>query len=895
MENGSAKQILVVEDETVVALDMKNRLERLGYEVIEILDSGEDAITYLENNTPDIILMDIKLKGKIDGITAAEEIRKSKSVPVVYITAYSDRKTFERAKDTEAFGYILKPFQERELLISIEMSMYKHKMEQKLRRSESMFRNLFTNSSDAMITCDMDGKINLVNKTAENIFGWEQKQIQERPISYLFPGYNRNTIMQNVKEIKDNPSSESIHSEIEAMRKDGSVFQSEIGFSLGGTKEENFIICSIRDTTERVEFEAALKQAKLSAEEANRAKTEFLTNMSHELRTPLNSIMGMTELSMDMVENPEVREYMAISLQSAHSLLMLINSILDFSKIEAGKLEVVNTEFNPREIVEEAVSAFMGQAAKKGILLLSRVDPNIPDSIIGDSGKLKQILLNLVGNAIKFTRQGRVMAEAVLASREERDGNDTADIIFRVRDTGGGIQEDKIESVFEVFTQADGSVTRVHGGSGLGLAICKRISELLGGNIAVEETGPKGTTFRVSLSFPVNTEASHMQMFDTITSDVPVYIIVGTSKEAEVLKELVHWWGFEANTFNSCQKALGKWHKKPQKAVFLIDGSISDREHIVEESRGKGDKEIDNLRTIVIADVGGEAELFWSRYDERIHIIRRPVRAHILYDLLKKVAEKGQEKTGDRSSSFVTEKDRRHRAKTVLIVEDDKNSRFLAKKILENRGHLPVTAENGAEGLKQLKKQHTDVVLMDLQMPEMDGYEATRLIRDGKAGKEYKDVPIIALTAHALPSVKERCFEAGMDGYISKPFDPEDLYTVLERLLYENTQEENTDDNGAKIKGKTKTENNAEAVDNFDENFNTFIEEVPQLLENGQYEKLLAQAKEMKNKAVNAGETGLVNHLFRLSLASRREDNEKILSLLGRIKEYMYSQNDNKE
>ncbi len=502
--------------------------------------------------------------------------------------------------------------------------------EEELRR----YKLLSENANDIILFSDADGFVTEVNAAAIRAFGYSREELVGKPIFYLVSPDPKAPVVAGPYQ----ENSGGIYYEAMAFRKDGTAFTAEVSMQGTGTGKDLLLIAILRDVTERKRINDELKRAKESAEAANRAKSEFLANMSHEIRTPLNGIIGMIGLTLLTELNSEQKDNLCTAKNCANNLLNLINDILDFSKIEAGMLTLENVNFNIRELIEQTTRTHIVKAAKKGLIFNCSIDDNIPQVINGDSHRLRQILSNLLGNAVKFTDSGSVsIAASLLKSYDE-----ALELEFRISDTGIGIPQEGMHKLFSSFTQVDSSHTRKYGGTGLGLAISKQLSEKMGGSISVKSTVNQGSEF----SFTIK-----------VTQGVSA--------------DIVH-------------------------------------------------KDINQIKKT-----------------------REPLR--------------------------------------ILLVEDDQINQYVTRRMLLEKGHEVVTADNGVIALEILDKECIDVILMDIQMPGMDGIEATRRIRRQERilGGH---IPIIALTAYALKGDREKFLSAGMDEYLTKPVQINDLLSAVERV-----------------------------------------------------------------------------------------------------------------
>jgi two-component system, sensor histidine kinase and response regulator len=660
----------------------------------------------------------------------------------------------------------------------------RRRAEEALRASDARFRSLVRSNVMGILMVHMDGSISEANDAFLSLVGYDRSDLDSGRLrwdSLTAPEYAALDI-RGIDQLKT--TGDCAPWEKELICKDGRRVHVLNGLAvLRGSSDR--CLCFVVDISTQKEAEAQLKAAKEAADQANRAKSAFVANMSHEIRTPMNAILGMTELLLDTPVNAEQRDYLTVVQESAESLLSLINNILDFSKIEAGKLDIESVEFGLRDSVAGILRSLAVSAHKRGLEIVLRVDPDVPDRVIGDPMRLRQVLVNLVGNAIKFTEQGDVVVRITAESRDEK----SVLLHVAVSDTGIGIPAEKRDAVFLPFEQVDGSRARKYGGTGLGLAICCKLVEIIGGRIWFDDNPQGGTTFHATGCFGI---AAGLTTADTGPPRVDlcgtkVLVVDDNASSRAALEECLLAWGMQPTLVSDARSAIRLIEQMPPGekpyAVALVDAHMPgfDGFALVQRLKREAASHVKSF-VMLLGSVNRAAEGVRCDQVGAAAYLVKPIDHSELFDTLLALLCTEESAAAVVIPEITAEPHYRVTGLKILLAEDSPFNQKLAVGVLGKRGHHVVVANTGHEAVALAAGQHFDLIFMDIQMPEMDGLEATRRIRlrDPERGRR---VPIIAMTAQAMKGMRERCLSVGMDDYLVKPVRAREIYDKIETLF----------------------------------------------------------------------------------------------------------------
>ncbi|MBC7932629.1 MAG: PAS domain S-box protein [Rubrivivax sp.] len=678
--------------------------------------------------------------------------------------------------------------------------------EEALRESEERYRRIVNQASDIIYRMDTEGRFTFTNPTAARTMGLssELELIGQHYLSVIHPDYREAAAKfygrQLIHRLTDT------YYEFPAVARDGTEiwFGQSVQLLTEGGHAVGFQAVA-RDITERKQLEFDLVAARDTALESMRLKSEFLANMSHEIRTPMNGVIGMTGLLLDTELNAEQRDFAETIRTSGDSLLTIINDILDFSKIEAGKLQFEMLDFDLGNAVEGTVELLAERARDKKIELASLVYSDVPTALRGDPGRLRQVLTNLIGNAVKFTEYGEVI---VRAEKEDETG-EAVTVRFKVSDTGIGISEAARRNLFQAFVQADGSTTRKYGGTGLGLAISKQLVELMGGQIGVESEPGKGSTFWFTARFDKQTSGTVAPQADVMSLDkLRAFIVDDNATNRKILSHQFNSWGMIHEEADSGARALELLRRAAAQGapydLAVLDLMMPGMDGFELARAIKDDPRIASVRLVLLTSYGQRGDGARSREMGVAAYLTKPVRQSQLFDCLTNVVSQAPLTTESATSSqhaaskvhtkHSLQETNKMSNKLILLAEDNVVNQKVAVRQLQKLGYRADAVANGREALEALGRIAYDLVLMDCQMPEMDGYEATAEIRRREG--DARHTPIVAMTANALEGDREKCIAAGMDDYVSKPVKPDELGAVLQKYLSDARENESGDEAG---------------------------------------------------------------------------------------------------
>jgi len=654
----------------------------------------------------------------------------------------------------------------------------RRRAEEALAESERRTRRILDTANEGFWLVDNDAVTLTANPALCTILGRRQEQIVGRRILDFVDEENRQIFVTQLEERKRGKSGAY---EISLQRPDGvnvpCLISATPFLDDKGAKKGSFAL--VTDITDRKQADAQMHRAKEMAEEATRMKSDFLANMSHEIRTPMNAVIGMAHLALQTELTPKQADYVRKIQRSAHSLLGIINDILDFSKIEAGKMQMEAVDFSLDEVLDNVSTVVGVKVHEKELEFLMDTSQDVPLALVGDPLRLGQILINLCNNAVKFTEQGEIVISTKLVEKED----ESVMLQFSVRDTGVGLTQEQKGKLFQAFSQADMSTTRKYGGTGLGLTISKRLVNMMGGEIWVETEAGKGSEFIFTAKFGLARKFSRRHLEPSVDlRGMRVLVIDDNASSREILQTLLETMSFEVSVAASAEEGIAELEKEAEGRPYrlvVMDWRMPGMDGIKASALIKSHPKLPQKPKIIIATAYGREEVMQRSGKAGVDgFLLKPVGQSVLFDAIMlafgKDAPRGE--AVERVGGTNEEELRRIRGASVLLAEDNEINQQVAKEILEQAGLVVTIANNGKEAVEMVKAGNVEVVLMDIQMPVMGGFEATQEIRKDE---RFKDLPIIAMTAHAMAGDREKSLEAGMDDHVTKPIDPDELIAAL--------------------------------------------------------------------------------------------------------------------
>ena len=682
----------------------------------------------------------------------------------------------------------------REMAIALDSGIWslraaqieRERMEAAIREREARLAAVLDNSPAVITVKDLDSRYELVNSQFEMITGIPRGRLRQKSDFDLFPEHTAKVLRANDEKVIRTGAPVYVEEQMPDLHGMRTYISNK--FPLWDAAGKIVSVCSIStDITERKQAEQEILDAHEAAEMANRAKSSFLAVMSHEIRTPMNAIINMTGLALDTELTPKQQQYLSVSHSAAKNLLGIINDILDFSKIEAEKLDLEQAPFSLRTVLEEVTETFRARVVEKHVELITHVLPDVPNELIGDALRFRQVITNLVGNAFKFTNEGEVVVKVVKADKASEAPDKQVDLMILVRDTGIGISKDQQGGLFQAFSQADTSTSRKFGGTGLGLAISRRLARLMGGDLTFESEPGAGTTFFFTARFVLGEGAGLTRRSEKVTELPPVLVVEDSPTSRELIETFLESWSMPSVSVVSAEEGLELLEKRNSNdggkdpfGLVILDWMLPGMNGLEAASRIRARAETSRLPIILIsAYAGKEEEARCAEIGVNV-FLPKPITQSSLFNAIAEAQGRSPVRTTRPVAKVSTE--REFEGLRALLAEDNEANQMVAVELLARLGIELDIAGDGRQAVQLARKNRGRyaAILMDMQMPEMDGLEATRMLR---SDRQFADLPIIAMTANAMRHDLDACIAAGMNDYVTKPIDRAVLVETLRRWL----------------------------------------------------------------------------------------------------------------
>ncbi|MBF0420292.1 MAG: response regulator [Magnetococcales bacterium] len=789
-------RILAVDDSRSVRSMLVTFLKRYGFEVLQAED-GQKALEILEREQVHLVITDYQMP-RLDGIQLLKKVRAFHSrdeLAVIGLSSVADGDLSVQFIKAGANDFLVKPFENEELLCRVTQNIEIIERHQELEKLVKRHTSVLENALDAIITTNATGDILDFNPAAETLFGYTFREVVGGHLTdFIIPPELKDQHLHGMSDhvaniLSGQSSGLRKRFEIPGKRSNGEIVDLQVALTSVRLKDDLTFTAFLQDITDRKQLLRSLEETLRAAESANKAKSEFIANMSHEIRTPMNAVMGFTDLALKNELTPKIRDYLEKVEGASHSLMGIINDILDFSKIEAGQMDLDPVRFDIADLFDRLADLFSKQVSDRGLELILMPPVEYDSVLFGDVLRIEQVLINLIRNAIKFTHEGTIVVHATIEEQEDNK----VQLTFSIRDTGIGIDPDRLAKLFNPFVQADGSTTRKYGGTGLGLTISKRLVERMDGRIWVTSTPGQGSVF--SFNVMATVAAKNRRKKVVVPGDLfgkRALVLDDNDLILEIVPSMLERLSLKGQGVRSMEEALALLLKanygKDPFELLMIDWSLNDMDGITITNQI-----ISTLREttpppkipkIILLTSFGEDKFKQQSHEAGIDVcLDKPITNNRLVQAISAAFGKEQPRNERRVTKVLAQDYETAEViggARILLVEDNAINQQVARELLERVGLMVEIANNGREALDKIEHFAYDAVLMDLQMPDMDGFEATTILRNDD---RFKNLPIIAMTAHALETERKRCIEIGMNGHIAKPIRPERMYGVLTKVI----------------------------------------------------------------------------------------------------------------